>query len=300
MYEKTILLSDIHLMDRNPVCRTDNLVKEQFQKLSYVFDYANKNGMIILQAGDLFDRPRSWELLHKFILLAMEYDYEFKTIFGQHDMIFRDKETSNCMNILRNAGYLNVLSNTPSFIKDNVAVYGCSYGEEIPKPDIKGTKNILVIHKEIGKEASTIGDLEISSASIFLRTHPEFDLILCGDIHEKFFYELKGRYILNTGMMLRKDVTQIDHKPCFAVLDLNTWKITWENIPCEDNVISREHIDVKQERTELMNDFVQGLNSIEIEGADFKDNLNKYLEKNKIEKDVISIINKFMEKYMML
>ena len=49
---KLLLLSDIHLLWHNPVCRLDNLVEEQFNKLWFVLDYAEKNNLTICQSGD--------------------------------------------------------------------------------------------------------------------------------------------------------------------------------------------------------------------------------------------------------
>ena len=64
---KFILLSDMHLMERNPVCRLDNIEITQFDKLSYILEYAAINGLPILQAGDFFDRPRCYKVLGSII-----------------------------------------------------------------------------------------------------------------------------------------------------------------------------------------------------------------------------------------
>ena len=61
---KIALLSDIHLVAENPIARLDDIVVTEFGKLSAVFMYCIEHNIdVILQAGDLVDIKRSWELL---------------------------------------------------------------------------------------------------------------------------------------------------------------------------------------------------------------------------------------------
>lgn len=295
-YKRIILLSDVHLTDKNFACRLDDVTVTQWNKLEYVLKYAKDNNMVILQAGDLFDKSRSWDILNKFIDISNKWGVPIYTIFGQHDQTFRTTDSSNMMNILIKTSHLKLLTKKPVALSKFIHVYGCSYGNDVPAIANKKVKNILVVHQEIGSTKMKIGETEITGAEEFAGKYIDYDLILCGDIHEEFYYNTKNGFILNTGCMLRKTVDLIDHKPCFAVLDTDVWYLSRHEIPFEKRVISREHIDKDKERKNLMDDFISSLNKTEVHGTDFKSNLDRYIKENKIPEKVASIINDIMEK----
>ena len=280
---RLLLLSDMHLLWENPVCRLDNLVEEQFNKLRFVLDYASENELPIIQAGDFFDRPRSWFLLPKVIDLLKEYpNVEISTIYGQHDTYMYSEETRENTNlgILEKAGLVKIRSSL----------------------DFKGFK-VMVVHAPISDEPLYMGpDNECIDAAKFLKKNKEFDLILCGDIHRQFcIVDKKDRFIINTGPMLRKtaDEYNFKHKPSFCVFNTYRRKVNWVEIPHKsaDEVISKEHINRKEEIDLLLDDFIDSIkNDYKATTVDLTENIKRFIKENEIDCGTINILSEVMNR----
>jgi DNA repair exonuclease SbcCD nuclease subunit len=263
---KFILLSDIHGTDKIPVARKDNVMKAFEKKFSFVIDYANKNNCTILQAGDLSDSSRNWSTLCFLLKKLKSLDQKFLTVFGQHDMYMRSKPTSQTpttMLALINAGLVKTLGAEPICFADvgrpqldSVYVYGSSWQEGIPKIKTGPQKNVLVLHSSISITEEYPGHA-FTTPNKFMETHPEFDLILVGDIHKEFVFETyNNRRLINTGPLLRLQATtyNMTHKPCFYVWDSKINSIKKILVPHAKakEVLSRDHLkDKKITRPEL-------------------------------------------------
>lgn len=291
-----ILLSDLHLLWNNPEARLDNLVETQFEKLKFIFDFAVENNAVVLQAGDFFDRPRSWYLLPKFMEFMEGYkNVRIYTVYGQHDTYMYHEGTRHATNlgILEKAGLVTVLDNKPTRIDDCV-VYGCSWGMEVPEVKSDGF-NILVVHAPIGEESLWPGH-EYQDAQVFLRKYKDYSLILCGDIHRKFFYTIKNREILNTGPLVRKEASEYNfiHKPCFGFVSYR--KLELIDIPHRpaDEVLSRDHLNHARENTQMLDEFIQSVDAGFETGVDFRTNLEGFIKVNRIEDGVVKLISEKM------
>jgi len=297
---KFVALSDVHLTAKNPMARLDDLVEVQMGKLKFVLDWAQNNSAIILQAGDFFNRPRSWTLLPRVMDLLSDYDNEIYCVYGQHDTYFYSETTreATSLGILEKAGYVNILSKTPIYFKNNIEIYGVNWGEEIPTPDKTMPMNILIIHAPIST-GPLFPNHEYTSADRFLRKHTGYNLILCGDIHRKFIIQDGNRYLINTGPMLRLTAEQysFEHSPAFAVYDTEEQTVEWVEIPHKDasEVLTRAHIENKVINSAMLDEFVDSLkDSFHIGGVDLKENIKKYIDENKISKDVREILSEVM------
>ncbi len=89
--------------------------------------------------------------------------------------------------------------------------------------------NILLIHALISDQDSWNGKVKWMSTK-WLFKHTKFNVIISGDNHICFSANKKGRWILNSGSMMRKNVDQGSHKPCFFIVE----------------IINQEIVDVKQ------------------------------------------------------
>lgn len=313
---KIVCVSDIHLRWNNPRSRLDNIVETQFNKLRYVWDYCiEKDITYILQAGDLFDVPRSWHLLSKMNEFFGEYGLSAKkapnllSVYGQHDIYFRSDtaKSTTMMGVLEDTGQINICGDEPWHIDDNVFVYGASWDEPIPKIDHWERSNdciILLIHAPIS-DRSIYPGMVYTEASDFLDQHPEFDLIICADIHRKFIAKSKNRILVNCGPMIRAEATEYNfsHKPCFYVYDTEERKGHFEEIPHEraERILTREHIEFEQSRSEMLADFIQSIKDtaegVEKDGdVSFHDNLSKVIKDNNISKDIVDIIEEVINK----
>ena len=146
---KFIILADLHLTGNTPIARLDNIEETWKRKLKFILDYASKNKMPILVGGDFFDKPRDWKTLSEFLKFIADYpDVSIRSIWGQHDMyLYSADRYSTSLGVLINSGLVRELKdrypNMGWVFKgfSNLAIYGCSWGQEIPKPE--GIINIL-------------------------------------------------------------------------------------------------------------------------------------------------------------
>ena len=298
---KILLLSDLHLVVDNPVARLDDLTETQWDKLDWVYEYAKKNGVeLVLQAGDLTHTKRSWSLLNRLTDFFSFYD-DIPTwiVKGQHDSYFHDLDNNKTTTgILLSARLLTLLDKN-GWSSKGVTVYGASYGEEVPFDLRASDYNILVIHAPIAEKG--IPGVNYIDALQFLKEHDEYDLILCGDIHEKFLIKHKGRVICNTGPMLRIEATKymLNHRPCFFVFDTDKKNMIEEVlIPTAPGklVLSRDHIEKQKQRQDEFNDFIERVKDASgVSSVDFLENLNLIMKKNKTPLPVKRIVEKYME-----
>ena len=296
---KFVLLSDVHLLYDNPIARKDIARETQLEKLSYIFQYAHDNDCVVLQAGDLFDKPRSWRVLSSIISVIKFTSMPICAVYGQHDMYLYNEENKNstALGILAAANYIEILDST-THCYGNCDIYGCSYGQEVPRVKrVKGRTNILVTHRSISMQVEH-GTQDL--AHQFIRKYKEYDLILCGDIHKHFVYKLDGRIIVNTGPLLRKEATQamVEHHPCFYVFDSNTGALDSVEIPHRpsEEVLSFEHLEKQNRTNKLLEEFVTKIKTDEVPTVSFIDNLLNWIEKNNMSDEVKIIIDNLVNK----
>lgn len=248
----------MHASSKNPVARKDHIHKTFFKKFKFIIEYAKKYNADILQAGDLFDRPRDWRMLFDIMDFFEEETPNFiYAVPGQHDSYLRTKieENPTTLGFLSKMGHINILGKEPKIMtapdEQSVYVYGAGWGEKIPEPE--GKKNILVVHSPISK-VGLFPKHKYIGMKHFINEHKEYDLILCGDIHRQFV-NTKGKTILvNTGPILRRDGDKYNfkHRPSFFVWDSEYGSLEKIQIPHEPakRVLTRVHITEADERTE--------------------------------------------------
>ena len=299
---KLVLLSDLHLLWQNPVARLDNLVEVQFSKLLYPLDWCRNNDAILLQAGDFNDRPRSWAGLPQIITFLKGYGVKIYCVAGQHDYYMYSEESrlSTTLGILNEIELVKILNENPVYIdyynnkKNHISLYGCSFGEKIPEIRDRGDFNIFVIHAPIA-ENPLFPNQNYMDAKKFLKENKDYNLILCGDIHREFCIEVNGRYIINTGCMLRKtaDEYNFQHKPCFYSFDTDTKEIEKHIIPHKpaEEILSRSHIENKVETDFVLDEFVKNIQDVkEFSGVNIVENLFEFIKEHGIPKDIQNII----------
>ena len=290
-----ILTGDWHLREDTPTCFKGDFETEQWNSVVFVADLQKKYNCPVLHAGDLFHhwKPSPW-LLSRCIEL---FPKEFYTIYGQHDLPQHNLqlEHKSGINTLRQARIVKVLK-------------GCHFGQEPNyKDNIEGVpsyifnkglpnyKRVLVWHHLTYLQKPFPGATGGMAEGI-LRKYPQFDLIVTGDNHTSFTIEYQGRRLVNTGNLTRQSVAQIDFKPCIWFWYASDNSVEQVFLPIQEGVISREHIDIKEQRNERIDAFVEELQSDWESNMSFEDNLKKCFIKNDISKEVQSLIYQAIEK----
>jgi len=292
---KLVLLSDIHGTSKIPKARIDNPIYAFKRKIEFVFKTADKLNAPILHAGDLFNSPRDIFALFKFLSITAKYpNVKFYTIYGQHDLYFRNKNTLHNLGILSKAGIIKILNNKraidlKSSNNETISAYGSGWKDKITIP-IQHSFNVLAIHSSITTESLWQG-MKYNTAKSFIEKHP-FDLIICGDIHRDFIYKTDDkRIICNTGPLMRLEATQynLQHKPKLYIFDTEKRTIKTIVIPHADanQVLSKKHLEIVETNDALGNIYI---NSKDVEEIKVIEIINMLIQKSNKEERLKKIL----------
>lgn len=302
---KFALISDLHLLTKNPIARTDDLPKTQFDKLRFIFQFAKDNGATILQGGDFFDAARSWVLLPEAIDVIRYYGVDIYGVYGQHDTYMYNENTRHrtSLGVLEKVGLIHSLSDSPTeFENGTIMIYGANFGQKLPVVERQnGVFNIGVIHAPIA-EAPIYPGHKFWDAKQFLKRNDGYNLILCADIHRSFFYYIGDRIIVNTGPIIRKEASEYNfkHEPHIYLLDTDCPdEIEKIMVPVEPgvDVLDRSHIENANEKENMMDSFIESIKDEDsaLFGISFEQILLNYYEHNNIEPAIRNIIAETME-----
>lgn len=262
-------------------------------------EWAEREGAIVLQAGDFFDVPRSWFLCERWIKFFAKWNavVEIMAVFGQHDTYMYSESTRHAtiLGILDANGLVAILDQVPR-TRDvilygdstRVDIYGASYGQPVPQVEDRKAFNVLVIHKMIVPAKAWPGQQDYIWAPRFLAESEHYDLILCGDLHQQYRFQATKqnkqlRFLVNTGCMSRHiaDEYNMNHQPGFYVCDTESRELLWEAIPHQpaEEVLSRRHLEEKARTDKMLDEFIQAMDKIDLgeeEGMSFQDHMVAY------------------------
>ena len=278
-----IICSDLHLTEQTPECRLDNYIEAQRTKLSFISGLQKQYKCPVLCAGDIFDhwKPSPW-----LISFALQYlPDELIAIPGQHDL------PQHNLDLIEKSGFGTLLQgnkvktdfwNSRSLRLNGYEIYTVPFGIGIPKPKYQNN-NILIIHQLTWQKEPWPGADPKGNASVLLKQNPDFDLIITGDNHQAFTEEREGRLLINPGSMLRKTADQIDFKPRVYLWDAESNTAEPVYLPIEAGVVSRKHIEIKEERKNRLDAFINIIKSEEFEiGVSFEETVRKVLNSRNI------------------
>jgi len=282
-----ILAADFHLREDQPICRTDNHETAQWIKVDFIKALQKKHGCPVFHSGDLFNH---WKPSPYLLSKTIEHlPDQFWSILGNHDLPQHNlKLVYKCgVYTLLKAGKLNLLNST--------------HWGELP---IKGEyswrvykdRKILVWHVMTYQAKTPWPGCVDPMAGKLLRKYPEYDLILTGHNHKSFVEQYEGRLLVNPGSLTRLNADQINHKPRVYLWYAETNTVEPVYLPIKDNVISREHIEKKEERNERIEAFISQLDNEWEADVSFEENLERFFKTNNIQQSVTDIVMKSIEK----
>lgn len=281
---KFLILGDCHIRASAPESRTDDFAETQLDKMQQAVEVAlTRKCAAILQPGDLCDTPHIPKyLISKYIRMFRDMKAPMiYTVLGQHDIPMRSEESLNKTTdyLLESAGCIRIIKNGEFARVGLIRIDGCSYGSEPPN----GPGDVLLIHAPIGDRPLYPGDEPISPKK-FLKEH-DYRLIVAGDYHYTFEASLGERRIVNAGCLVRKTASQYDkeHKPCVYIWDSESGdlqKIPIKVKPAEDVFVEKGDTPNKESSTYL-SELLESLKTDRKIGADFFQNLERCLKKEK-------------------
>ena len=287
---KYILTADNHFQYNQPICRTDNFIEAQVKKMQWLARLKTKYNAVILNAGDILHKPRV-EKQELFSLLLNNLP-EMYGVAGNHDLMYHSLSNlmESSIGVLISAGVYKFINyKNPISIKRD-KIYGFSYGEKIQNIVDMSTNNIAIWHNMIFEKQNDFKFTDGYNAINVIKENPGYKLILTGDNHKTFVCEHENRFLVNPGSLTRDDAAQISHKPCVFLYDSDNHSLDQFFVPIEENVISTEHLDIKKEKDQRLEAFVETVNSNYEIGFSFQKNLENYLLTNEVSLKIKNII----------
>jgi DNA repair exonuclease SbcCD nuclease subunit len=287
-----LLTGDWHLREDTPTCFTGDFQKEQWDAVQFISELQEKYDIPVICSGDLFHhwKPSPWLLSQTLWYLPNK----FCTIYGQHDLPQHnwDLREKSGIHTLQMAGKLYVLP-------------GCHYGEtpEDMFENHLSTQSIMNFNTD---EATLVWHhltyitepypgATGGNAYDILNKYKQFKLIVTGDNHCSFTIEKDGRRLVNTGNLTRQTAAQIDFKPCVWLWYAESNTVEQVFLPIEEGVVSREHLQVKEERNERIDAFISKLSGDYKTELSFEANLESFFQANEVKESVRRIVYKAIE-----
>jgi DNA repair exonuclease SbcCD nuclease subunit len=309
--------SDLHARATRPVNRIDDFVEAQAHKVEYMVQTAMDDVLSgpMLWAGDLFDaHDVPYSVVERYIRIfdngGAYGGVPFAAVFGQHDQRYHTSEKRNTPlgTLLAGVTGSELLGTEPFRLSSGpmhkeVRVYGKSWGESTPHVEVDpSVVNVLVAHQMTTLNGPLWpGQEGYVNAVDMLKAHPGYRFIITGDNHQTFTASYRGRYLINCGSVMREAVDQLDHLPCFFIIDTEAGMagnapVTRIPFPIEStekvfNVAKVEEIKIADAKLE---DFIVALKRNTTVTVDFRTNLAIFLDANNVKQSVRDTIGEVM------
>lgn len=303
---KLLLTGDWHLNDTKPKRRLDDYFATQLFKLSQIRQiYDEHNCDAVLQTGDFFDKYRtSYRVVSEVLryLLTRWHGVPLFCIFGQHDIDGHSAATihNSGLKVLHAAEVVNLISDYGAReVINGVELIGLGFGEELGGNEYKDWLDddfkVLVVHKMICSESLYPGHTP-TTPKAFLRQNPDYDLIVCGDYHYRFIENIRDRYIINPGCLVRKTISEMDlaHEPAVVIFDTDTREAVVEKLAIQsvDKVFDFTTKDIIDEPDYVaLNKFLANMEAAEGVDVGWREILLGLYKQEKICKRVCDLVD---------
>lgn len=287
-----ILVSDIHLSSKPPVCRQEvapwfDVMADYLRQLRTL---ADKYNVPILCAGDVFDK---WNSSAELINFALEHLPQMYAVPGQHDL-----PAHNSSEVHKSAYHTMVLANKiqtlepgrPRRISKALTVTGFPWEFALRPNEHNGEGvHVALVHKFVwtkgkGFHGAPAADLATATACKL----KGFDVAVFGDNHKPF--RLTTRYCLvwNNGGFMRRSSDDVSREPHVGVL-LENGAVRRKILDTSVDVIVPVSKPNDQEQFD-MTSFVQELKQAGSTEIDYRQAVFKTLRQNKIHPNVQQIV----------
>jgi len=285
-----IICADLHFRASQPVCRIDDFLEAQINKMKWLADLQKEHDDCpILCGGDYFHKWKAEPIILSACIKHMPFVYG---ISGNHDSKNHNIELMDQtgLQVLHEARKINVLNDNWISI-NGFSVLGVPYGGNIR--DIENEEaDILICHEMIYQTPEHWQKKNGSQALAFLKKHKGYQLIVTGHNHKPFTAEHKGRLLVNPGSLMRMTADQKDYKPRVYLWNKESNTVKIEYVPIDSKAVETVYLEKTKERDERMESFIDRLQSSKEVGLSFEKNLENYLANNRVRTSVKDVINK--------
>jgi len=291
---KFILTADLHFQYNTPICRTDNFIETQINKMKWLGELAAKNSATILSAGDVTHKARE-DKQNEFLNMLLEFLPPMVGIFGNHDVLYHKKENiyKSTLGILTSTGKYKLLNGTTTLNGHNLHPF--NWGEELVDCVKSSGKDIAIWHKMVLAPNDDLAQFVNGvDSETLLDKYPNYDVILTGDNHKTFVIEKDGRYLVNPGSFMRITAKQKDFEPSVFIYDTKTGSLEQVKVPIDSNAVSVEHLSAKTDMVDF-NAYIEQIKNKEELSINFYENVMLKLKQEKISSLVEEKILSFLE-----
>ncbi len=275
-------MSDPHLREDTPICRTDDFWTAQWLVLDQVKALQVQYGCPVLCAGDVYHywKPSP----HLLSTTKLHLPKQFYTIYGQHDL------PQHSLDLKHKSGIYDL-----EVSKFLTVIESGSWGQKPKKRMIfpRQTKWIAVYHHFVwdGKKVPWPG-CDASTSKDLLKKYSKFNLILTGDHHKPFVTYYKDRVLVNPGCLTRQHADYADHKPRVYLWHAESNTVTPYFLDIPSGVVVRDHLEKQEQRNERIEAFLTRISNEWEIGTSFEENLVRFFRKNKVRKGITKLVYK--------
>jgi len=302
-----ILCSDLHLSHKAPIARSaePDWYEAMRRPLQELRRLERLYGVPVICAGDIFDR---WNSPAELINFAMDNLPEhFYAIPGQHDLPFHSLEdieksaywTLVAAGRITNLPAVSILSKEPK-----LQIYAFPWGTEVKPREEIVTKHVhgvplAVVHSYIWTSGNNYpGASKESRIGRWLKKLKGYSAAAFGDNHRGFHRMGDEGYshVFNCGTFIRRKVDEMKYDPQVGLLTSNGEIIPYYLQTHEDVFIDIASALGLMEKAFDFEDFLNELGSLGDKALNFFEAVESFCKANKIDKQVVKIIQQSLRK----
>lgn len=296
-----ILCGDIHLREDTPVARVDDYWEAQARKILWLSDLQRECGCPILDSGDLFNAWKASPFLLQWAINNLPDS--MIGIPGNHDLPAHnlDLYEKSGLGVLGAAGKMLVLTTPNSCFLDldlkyklNAAIHPFPWGAELKglsgKDSLSNFPEVAVVHAMTYTGRVPYPGCKDLGATALLKKMGGYDLVVTGHNHKPIVIEHEGRLLVNPGSLMRSTADQADHEPRVYLWYAEDNRVEPVFVPIEKDVISRNHLDVVEDREARISAFVERLGGEFEVSLGFRNNLQNFFGENRVRKAVQDLV----------
>jgi hypothetical protein len=307
-----VLCSDIHRSHTPPVFRATepDWYAAMNRPLIQVVDAANKHGVPLVIAGDIFDR---WGSPAATINSTMEILKSVTAgcfaVPGQHDLanhLYSDIRLTAYWTLVESGVVMNLEPGYPRhvYIEDDgqgyeLAMYGFPWGfpvEPLNRPErVKTDPPIVylaVVHQYVWIDQNTSypGAPDEGKVGGLKKRLKGFDAAVFGDNHIGFSATVGDTSVINCGTFLIRKSDEIGYRPRYGLLMSDGSIVVKYLRVSEDLYADQEIITENEVNPRVRKALAEEMNALGSESLNFRDALDWFMDKAKTDRSVRSIV----------
>jgi len=288
--------TDNHISGQNSENRIGNYYSDSMAKLEEILQIAKKNDCpFILCGGDLLDSPIiSLTICDEIIDLIEKYKIPIYTLVGNHPMINHNYSVSQATTIAHMFRRCKFIKKLETIEDKDYLIQGIDYQKDIEtiikKDGIKMVSKdkrwtIVVVHALITPKAFLPVINHIQAKDV----DSDYDLVLCGHLHQPFIKVYDDVTYVNPGSIGRTSIDEADIAPSVVLLDTDkrSYKIIkLKSAKPKEEIFDLTKIEQKKEFNSEIELFISSLQTTTFTDLDLVGVAKEICKRSDVDKEV--------------